>query len=150
MVDAIVDATNERFILVIDENPEHIEIIQTTLQESEGNYRLMAIANASDALDFLHHREPYETASRPDLMLLDLNLSGVDGFDLLADIKAHPQLHRIPIIVFTSSEQPAQIFRTYALRGNCYVIKAEELHHLAGVVKRIEEFWLGIVTLPVE
>jgi len=146
----MVNATAERLILVIDENPDHIRIIETVLNESPGRYRMVAIAQGSEALDFLHHRGAYEGAARPDLILLDLSLSDTHGLEILADVKADGQLRRIPIIVFTLSEQAEQIFKSYALQGNCYVIKSEDLNTLSGVVKRIEEFWLGIVTLPVE
>lgn len=140
----------ERLILVIDGNPEHIRIVETTLQESQGSYRMVAIAQGAEALDFLHRRGDYEAASRPDLILLDLNLADMDGLDVLADMKADAPLRRIPTIVFTSSDQADHVFKSYALQGNCYVLKSDDLNNLASVVKRIEEFWLGIVTLPVE
>jgi len=147
---SMVNAVAERLILVIDANPEHIRVVESTFQESQGSYRMVAIAQGSEALDFLFHRGAHETASRPDLVLLDLNLPDTDGFDMLAAMKADSSLRRIPTIVFTSSNQAEHIFRSYALQGNCYVLKTEDLDSLAGVVKRIEEFWLGIVTLPGE
>jgi chemotaxis family two-component system response regulator Rcp1 len=146
----MVDAAAERLILVIDQNPDHIRIIESTLEDSQGNYRMVAIADGSEALDFLYRRGQHETAPRPDLILLDLHQSQPDGLEILSTIKANDQLRRIPIIMFTASDQPEHILRSYALQGNCYVLKSDDLGNLAAIVKRIEEFWLGIVTLPVE
>jgi chemotaxis family two-component system response regulator Rcp1 len=82
--------------------------------------------------------------------LLDLDLPDADGLNILAMIKGNDQLRRIPIIVLTVNDRAEDIFRSYALQGNCYVLKSNDLESLSGVAKRIEEFWLQIVTLPVE
>ncbi len=137
-------------ILMVDENPEHIRIIQQVLSDSQQNYQMQAIANGNDALDFLHHRGQYSQAPRPDLILLDLNLSTQNGLDILTTLKTHEQLRRIPIIILTLTHESDSIFKSYALQGNCYVIKSPDLQQLAHIVKRIEEFWLDIVTLPIE
>lgn len=146
----MIDAAPARLILVIDANPDHNRIIETTLHETSGRYQIVAIASGLEALDFLYHRGIYDASPRPDIILLDLNLSDADGLDLLAEIKADHQLRRIPIVVFTLSDQSEHILKSYTLHSNCYVLKSDDLHNLASIVKRIEEFWLGIVTLPVE
>ena len=140
----------QRLILVVEDNPEHIHLIKDALTENSGQHQIMAIADGMEAMDFLHRRGNYREATRPDLILLDLNLSGKDGRELLAEIKANPQLRRIPIVVLTLSDHEEDIFQSYALQGNCYVIKSSDLEQLFQTVKRIEEFWLGIVTLPLE
>jgi chemotaxis family two-component system response regulator Rcp1 len=144
------DAPTERLILVIEDNPEHLHLIEGALKKSSVPHRIVAIANGTQAMDFLRHKGMYAEAKRPDLILLDLNLEGKDGREILADIKADPQLHRIPIVVLTSSNSTEDIFKTYKLQGNCYVMKSRDPEQLSEIVRRIEEFWLGIVTLPVE
>ena len=114
------------------------------------SYQLVTIANGNEILDFLHRRADYDTMPRPDLILLDLNLTGKDGREVLAEIKTHPQFRRIPIVVLATSSDQADVFHSYAHQGNSYVLKASDLDRLADIVKRIEDFWLGIVTLPVE
>ncbi len=140
----------ERLILVVQDSPEHTDLIKAALNENSGRRKIVAISDGLQALDFLHRRGNYADARRPDLILLDLNLPEKDGRELLAEIKADQQLRRIPIVVLTISANEEDIFRSYALQGNCYVIKSCDLEQLFQLVKRIEEFWLGIVTLPVE
>ena len=140
----------ERFILVIDHNAAHRQTIQRVLQEQPGKYQFAAVENGLQAADFLHRQGEYSDAPRPDLILLDLDLPGKDGRALLTEIKADAQLKRIPTIVFTLSDDTADIFRSYADQGNCYVVKAADLEQLTHIVRRIEDFWLEIVTLPLE
>ncbi|HEY9735237.1 MAG TPA: response regulator [Trichocoleus sp.] len=138
-----------RVILVIDSNADHVRIIEQALGESDEAYKMVAIASGQQALAFLHHDSPYETAPRPDLILLDLNLPE-EGREILAAIKEAPHLRRIPIVVLTLADSDDDIFNSYALQGNCYVIKSTDLDQLHQTVKQIEAFWLGIVTLPGE
>jgi len=140
----------QRLILVVEDNLEHTHLIKDALTANSGRHQIMAIADGMEAMEFLHRRGNYKEATRPDLILLDLNIPGKDGRELLAEIKADPQLRRIPVVILTISDHEADIFQSYALQGNCYVIKSSDLAQLFQLVKRIEEFWLGIVTLPLE
>ena len=140
----------ERLILVVENNPAHVRLIQTVLSESAVQHRVIAIADGNEAMHFLRRDGRYENADRPDLVLLDLNLPGRDGRDVLAEMKADAQLRRIPVVVLTSSTNEDDVVKSYTLQGNCYVIKSHEMEQLIQIVKRIEEFWLGIVTLPTE
>lgn len=145
----MADAFTRPFILVIESNPDHAQQIHDVLNENTGRYHIQTMLDRAQALDFLYQRSIYADAPRPDLILLDLNLPEGDGQKMLAELKGAPHLKRIPIVVLTTSTNPDDIFRTYHLQGNCYVIKSDDLPQLAVTVKRIEEFWLGIVTLPV-
>ncbi|MDX2100648.1 MAG: response regulator [Leptolyngbyaceae cyanobacterium bins.59] len=140
----------ERLILVVQENPEHRDVLEQVFAESAMPHRTITLPNGKQALDFLYRRGDYSEAPRPDLILLELNLPEKDGREILAEIKKNPQLRRIPIIILTVSDSKEDIFRAYALQGNCYVIKSSDLEQLALTARRIEEFWLGIVTLPLE
>lgn len=144
------DSSAALSILVIESNPDHAQLIQEVLSSNSIQHQIVTIADGLEALDFLHQRENYVSAARPDLVLLDLNISGKNGREILSEIKTNPQLKRIPIVVLTTSTEEADIFNSYAQQGNCYVIKSFDANQLFQVVKRIEEFWLGIVTLPVE
>lgn len=140
----------QRVILVVQSNPEHIARIRAVFAESDLSHHLVVISDGKQALEFLHQRGDYQTAPRPDLILLELDLSGTDGREILAEVKTAPKLRRIPIVVLALSDRDEDIFKIYSLQGNCYVVKSADLTQLSQTIKRIEEFWLGIVTLPVE
>jgi chemotaxis family two-component system response regulator Rcp1 len=144
------DSPAKRLILVVEANPDHTRLIAGALDENSVRHQIVAIADGIEVMDFLYRKGKYADATRPDLILLDLNLPGKDGRELLAEIKADPQLRRIPIVVLTTSTNEEDIFKSYALQGNCYVVKSSNLEQLFEIVKRIEQFWLEIVTLPVE
>lgn len=146
----IQESMEERLILVLEDNPDHARLIVEVLGGGSVDHRIVTIADGPQAMDFLHQQGDYAGFPRPDLIILDLNLSGKQGQNVLAEVKTNPRLKRIPIIVLSLSAEKADIFKTYSLQGNCYVIKPSDLEQLAQIVQRIQEFWLGIVTLPVE
>lgn len=151
VVESLEGAETKRLVLVIDNHPEHVSTIEHALNGSNGeHYSLISVSTGEQALDFLYRRGAYETAPRPDIILLDLNLAGKTGREVLMDIKSTPHLRRIPIVVLTLVDSEDEIFNSYDLQGNCYVIKSADLDQLHHLVKQIENFWLGIVTLPVE
>jgi chemotaxis family two-component system response regulator Rcp1 len=80
--------------------------------------------------------------------LLDLNLPRKDGREVLADIKADPNLRHIPVVVLTTSRNEEDIFNSYDLHVNCYISKSRNLKQLFQIVRGIEEFWLETVALP--
>jgi CheY-like chemotaxis protein len=99
---------------------------------------------------FLRREGPYADAPRPNLILLDLNLPKKDGREVLAEIKADPNLKRIPVVILTTSQAEEDIARTYDLHANCYVTKPVDLDKFLEVVRSIEDFWLAFVQLPQE
>jgi two-component system response regulator len=97
---------------------------------------------------FLHHEPPYADAARPDLVLLDLNLPRKDGREVLAEIKADPDLRSIPVVVLTTSGAEADILRSYDLHANAYVQKPIDLDQFVNVIQTFDEFFLSVVRLP--
>jgi two-component system, chemotaxis family, response regulator Rcp1 len=144
---SIDNASAERFILLIEDTSEHVSLIETVLKDSPIRNRIEAV-HELEAMNFLHLRGSYADAARPDLILLNLKLCEKNSSNILAEIKADPQLKRIPIIVLSHSDSADDIANTYALQGNAYVLKSSELDRLAEAIQRIEAFWLRIVTLP--
>lgn len=144
------DGAKERLLLIVENNAKHADLIAEVLQGDLQQHQVKVVQDGVEAMRFLHRSGEYRGSPRPDLILLDLNLPGKDGREVLAEIKADPQLKRIPIVVLTTSAKEEDIFKSYKLQGNCYVLKSQDLSQLLAIVKRIEEFWLGIVTLPLE
>jgi two-component system, chemotaxis family, response regulator Rcp1 len=141
------DPSVRPLILVIEENSDHSQQIVATLNQKI-DYSIEVIPTSAQAFDFIAHQGQYVQETRqPDLILLNLNLSQEESRSLLCEMKAHPTLKRVPIILLTTSQQPEEIYTSYQLQGNCYVVKSDDRVELTQTVQRIKDFWLGIVTL---
>jgi two-component system, chemotaxis family, response regulator Rcp1 len=118
------------------------------MRESKLMNRLNVIPNDVEALTYLKREGKYWEATRPDLILLDLNLPKKNGRELLADIKGDERLQSIPVVIMTTSEAENDIIKSYNLHTNCYISKPVELEKFIEIVRVIENFWFGIVKLP--
>lgn len=137
-------------IFLVEDNRADIRLIEEVLKQSTIPHQVVTVRNGVDAMTFLRQEGEYAQAPRPDLILLDLNLPRKDGREVLAEIKADPSLKQIPVIVLTTSRNEEDISQSYELHVNCYITKSRNLTELFKIVKGIEAFWLGIVTLPLE
>ena len=135
-------------ILLVEDNPGYVGLTRETLSDSKLINHMSVAENGVEAMAFLRREGKYAGATRPDLILLDLNLPKKDGREVLAEIKADEQLRRIPVVVLTTSSAEQDILRTYDLHANCYITKPVNLDQFVAVVKAIEEFWFSIVMLP--
>ena len=135
-------------VLLIEDNPGDVRLTQEALRDGKMINKLSVVSDGVDALDYLRQKGRYGGAMRPDLILLDLNLPRKDGREVLTEIKADPDLKRIPVVVITSSKSDEDVLRSYNLHANCYITKPVDLAGFIRVVKSIEEFWMGIVKLP--
>lgn len=135
-------------ILLVEDNKADIRLIEEALKHSAVSYEVASVRNGLDAMAYLRQEGEYKDALRPDLILLDLNLPKKDGREVLAEIKADTDLKRIPVVVLTTSKNEEDISHSYNLHVNCYITKSRNLNDLFKIIKGIEEFWLGIVTLP--
>jgi len=135
-------------ILLVDDNPGDVRLTQETLKESKVLNNLHVVRDGEEALDFLFRKGEFREKPTPDIIFLDLNLPKVNGHEVLAKIKSHPDLCRIPVVVLTTSQAEEDILRSYDLHANCYVTKPLDLSQFIRVVKTINHFWLSVVTLP--
>jgi len=135
-------------ILLVEDNPGDVRLTQEALRDGKVRNSMHVAADGVEALAFLRRQGRYANASRPDVILLDLNLPKKDGREVLAEIKTDPDLRRIPVVVLTTSEAEEDILRAYNLYANAYVAKPVDLDKFIAVVKSIEDFWLEIVKLP--
>jgi two-component system, chemotaxis family, response regulator Rcp1 len=135
-------------ILLVEDNSGDIRLAQEALKETKMINRLFAVTDGRQALAFLRRQEEYAGVARPDLILLDLNLPKKDGREVLAEIKADPELKRIPVVILTSSAAEEDILKTYNLHANCFVTKPVDFDRFMEVVRSIENFWVSIVKLP--
>ena len=137
-------------ILLIEDNPGDVRLTQECFKESKISNNLSVVMDGQEAIDFLQQKGKFANAPRPDLILLDLNLPRKDGREVLAEIKADPDLRKIPVVVLTISKAEQDIFKTYDLHANCFITKPIDINQFTAIVKSIEDFWLTIVKLPCE
>ncbi|TVQ43715.1 MAG: response regulator [Gloeocapsa sp. DLM2.Bin57] len=139
-----------KLIFLVEDNKADVRLIEEALKNSVVPHEIVAVKNGVEAMAYLRQEGEYADARRPDIILLDLNLPRKDGREVLAEIKADPQLKRIPVVVLTTSKNEDDIFHSYDLHVNCYITKSRNLSQLFEIVKGIEEFWLKTVTLPLD
>lgn len=135
-------------ILLVEDNPGDIRLTVEGLKEAKVINKLNVAYDGEEAMAFLRREGKFKNASRPDLILLDLNMPKKDGREVLAEIKEDPDLRRIPVVILTTSNSNEDIQKTYYLHANCYITKPVDLNQFVKVVKSIEDFWLSIVKLP--
>ena len=135
-------------ILLVEDNPGDVRLTIEALKEAKVINHLTVLKDGVEALAFLRRREPYSSAPRPHLILLDLNLPRMDGREVLAAIKADDSVKHIPVVVLTTSQDDQDVLKSYNLHATCYISKPVDLDQFVRVVRSIEDFWLGIVVLP--
>ena len=135
-------------ILLVEDNPADVRLTQEGLKEGKVANRLHAVVDGKAALDFLYRRDVYRDAPRPDVILLDLNLPGIDGHAVLKQIKEDPALCAIPVVIVTSSEAESDVVRSYAEHANCFISKPIDFEGFLRVVHAVEDFWFTVVKLP--
>jgi len=137
-------------ILLVDDNAGDIELAREAFENIKVVHCLHVVRDGQSALDFLNQQGKYASAIRPDLVLLDLNMPGKNGLEVLAAVKENKALQDIPVIILTSSEAETDISQSYHLHANAYIVKPVEMSQLIKVVGSLETFWLRAVMLPTQ
>ncbi|MFX0020005.1 MAG: response regulator [Promethearchaeota archaeon] len=132
-------------ILLIEDNAADIRLTREVLQESKIVANLDVVRDGVEAVDFLKKRGKFSNASKPNLILLDLNLPKRNGFEVLEIIKQDKELKRIPIVILTVSDAKEDLIKAYNLHANSYVIKPLEMKEFYKIVNSIVDFWFTIV-----
>jgi CheY-like chemotaxis protein len=140
-------------ILIADDDPDDRELTRDALQECRLANDVHFVEDGEELMDYLNRRGKHQGRANeplPGLILLDLNMPRKDGREALKEIKAQPDLRRIPIVVLTTSKADEDILRTYDLGVNSYVTKPVTFDSLVDTIKVIGRYWFEIVELPVE
>jgi CheY-like chemotaxis protein len=135
-------------ILMVEDNDGDIFLTTEALKAAKVANEVHVVHDGVEALEFLRRQGKYAAAPCPDLILLDLNLPRKDGREVLQEIKADPELHKVPIVVLTSSNAETDVCKSYSLHANCYIVKPVDFAALVEVVRSIDQFWMTVVTLP--
>jgi CheY-like chemotaxis protein len=139
---------DQRTILLVEDSPEDYQMTIRSFQRSGLANPVHHCKDGDDALDYLHGRGAYSRPSRPSVILLDLNLPGTDGREVLTDIKSNPSLKSIPVIILTTSDHDRDVQRCYQLGANSYVKKPVDVRGFVEALERIKGFWFEVCIIP--
>ena len=140
-------------ILMAEDDPDDRLLTEEAFSEALLANDLRFVEDGEELMDYLYRRGKYADASNsphPGLILLDLNMPRKDGREALEEIKANPNLRRIPIVVLTTSKAEEDILRTYDLGVSGFITKPVQFESLVEVVKVLGKYWFEIVELPPE
>jgi CheY-like chemotaxis protein len=135
-------------ILLVEDNAGDVGLVEEVFEESKIKNILHVAQDGEEAMLYLRGEGKFSGSSRPDLILLDLNLPKKDGREVLREIKEDENLNNIPVIVLTTSNSEKDILGAYKLHANAYVTKPLDFDQFINVVGSIVNFWLGVVQLP--
>jgi len=135
-------------ILLVEDNAADVRLTREAFDDAKVLNNLNVVGDGVEAMAYMRREGKYGNATRPDLVLLDLNMPRKDGREVLAEVKADPDLMRIPVVILTVSKAEEDVLKSYNLHANCYISKPVNLAQFLKVVASIESFWLTIVELP--
>ncbi|PZA08671.1 MULTISPECIES: response regulator [unclassified Meiothermus] len=133
-------------ILLVEDNPADVFLMEAALELGELPHTLLLARDGQEALELLRGARSQD--SLPDLILLDLNLPRLSGFDVLQAIRQDPQLSHLTVVVFTTSNAHSDVQRAYALQANAYVVKPPGLDDLLRIISQLKSFWFEAASLP--
>lgn len=129
-------------ILVVEDTPADLRLLQISFDSHNMPAQLHAVPSGTEALAFL------EDNPRPDLVLLDLKMSGMSGHEVLASMKQDPRLSQIPVVVLSNSDDPGDVSESYRLQAAAFLQKPDSLEGYAQLVQAFSDFWLRVALLP--
>ena len=138
-------------ILLVEDNPDDVELTRLAFAEAGEPHRLHVVSDGAEAVDYLLRRGRHaarEAADLPALVLLDLNLPRLDGREVLQAIRADDTTRRLPVVILTTSSEPSDVERAYALGANSYIQKPVEFDRFVEVVRQVGRYWLAINLPP--
>ena len=135
-------------ILLVEDSPEDFETTERAFRRSGLKNPIIHCSDGDEALDFLFRRGEFADVPRPGVVLLDLNLPGTDGREVLAEIKENPELKQIPVIVLTTSSDDRDVSACYKAGASSYIQKPVDLEGFMRAIERLNDYWFEVVILP--
>jgi len=135
-------------ILLVEDNPGDIRLTREAIHEGNIVCDLHVAVDGEEALAFLRKEAKYANAPTPDLVLLDLNLPKINGWEVLSEMKTDQNIKKIPVVVLTTSKAEEDILAMYSLHANCFITKPVDFDQFFTIVQSIKDFWFNIVKLP--
>lgn len=135
-------------ILLVEDNPADVRLIVEVLKDFRLEKNITVVTDGEKVKEYLMKKNEFFNVTRPDIILLDINMPRKNGFEILKEIKENEEFKDIPVIIITTSDSEENVINAYKLGANCYIVKPLQLDEFIRVVRGIEEFWLNIVRLP--
>lgn len=135
-------------VLVVEDSPGDARLIEEAFKGAKVKTRVQVVEDGVKAMCFLRHEGAYADVARPDLILLDLNLPGKDGREVLAEIKHDIHLMQIPVLVLSTSSRPQDITTCYENYANSYIVKPVDESSFHQIIQSLEDFWFNVARLP--
>lgn len=142
--------SNQKCILVVDDSEADVSILNRAMVKAGIESRVLSLRDGQEAVDYLSDERGFDdrTHPMPELMLLDLKMPKMDGFDVLMWLQKQPRLRRLPVMVLSSSRQDKDVDRAYDLGANCYVLKPSTLAGYVDIAEGLREFWVELNCCP--
>ncbi len=135
-------------ILLIDDHPSDAKLFEHAMEQAATRARLYWVSSAEEGLEFLKRVGRFAGVARPKLVVTDLNMPGMDGFEFLIETRKNPALATLPIVIFSSSRSPRDVLRSYQLGANSFITKPMSLETFVATIATLVRYWLDIVTSP--
>jgi CheY-like chemotaxis protein len=135
-------------ILMVDDDEEDFILVNEALKSKQLKVDLYWAEDGDEAMNFLFRRGEYANAPTPNLILLDLNMPGKNGLEVLRDLKAHVGLRKIPVVILTSSKDQRNVSRGYNIGASSFMLKPLSFDEMADAMQSLCEYWFALVQLP--
>ena len=135
-------------ILLVDDNDDDVVMMREAIDENSELKIVQTACNGQQALDFLRRCSGFEEAKRPDLVLLDINMPGLNGFEVLQQIRSDVQLREIPVVMLTSSRREEDVAQSYAEGACSFITKPIGFDHLRDTIQLFSKYWTCVSVLP--
>jgi two-component system, chemotaxis family, response regulator Rcp1 len=135
-------------VLLVEDNPSDVRLVEDAFERVSDEIRIQAVTDGAEAMSLLEDRRTDEVESFPDLLLLDLNVPYVHGFEILEQLREDSALSALPVIVLTRSDDETDIAESYGLSANAYLTKPDDHDEFVSLARAVEEFWVKTAQLP--
>ena len=148
MTESIPAAGREAIVLLVEDNEDHAFLTRESFNEAKLKVDLHHVDNGEKCMAFLRRLPPYENAPRPDILLLDIHMPRMDGYEVMEAIAKDESLKMMPVIVLTTSADIIDVNRMYGLRCNSFIKKPVDFDGFTKAMREIAGYWFNLVVLP--
>lgn len=148
MVKPLSTRGHEAVVLLVEDNEDHVFLTRASFEEAKLHVNMQHVDDGVKCMAFLRKQPPYENAPTPDLILLDIHMPRMDGYEVLDAIVKDEALRYLPVIVLTTSAEAVDIDRMYHLRCSSYITKPLDFESFTKALSQLADYWLNLVVVP--